>query len=123
MMIHDAIYDLNMRKEPLNPKYVELEVRYWYNTASGITHSKTFVVDREMGIVTGANFVAYHHVKETVGDKDSMEDHGFILAGKDLGRGLTEDFYSVFNSSIYHTKDAEASNKSSAGRAAQVLRK
>lgn len=116
-------YGLNLRAEPLDPKYVELEVRYWYNTKRGITHSKTFVIDREFAVVTGANFVSYHHVKETVGNKDSMEDHGFVLAGKDLGRGFAEDFYTVFNNSIYHTKDAAASNKSQIGKVFQVLRK
>ena len=116
-------YGLNMRKRPLDPKYVELEVRYWFNTTAGVTHSKTFVVDREFAVVTGANFVSYHHVKETAGNKQSMEDHGFVLAGKDLGRGLAEDFYSVFNNSIYRTKDAAASSKTQVGRVGQVLRK
>jgi len=95
-------YGINMPR-PIDPKYVELEIRFLKHKFVGANHSKTFVIDRVKGIVTGANFVSYHHTPDSKGDAESMDDHAFYFMG-DIGMGLTDDFYNTFNKGVYRWK-------------------
>ena len=92
-------YGINMPR-PIDPKYVEIEIRYLKHKFVGANHSKTIIVDRVKGIVTGANFVSYHHTPDSKGDVESMDDHAFYFMG-DIGLGLSDDFFNTFNKAVY----------------------
>lgn len=95
-------YGLNFPK-PIDPSLVEIEIRYLKHKFVGANHSKTIIVDRTKGIVTGANFVSYHHTPDSKGDAESMDDHAFYFMGE-IGLGLTDDFYNTFNKGVYKWK-------------------
>ena len=83
----------------LDPRYVRFEVKGYkhINLLPG-GHSKTIVVDRHMAMVTGANFIDYHHVSEekTPMGSELMVDHGFVVSGEPA-LGLANEFYTLWH--------------------------
>lgn len=89
-------YQIEFPKK-LDPKYVRFEIKAHRHAAlRAVNHSKSLVVDRNKSLVTGANFVGYHHSDELSGREELMVDHGFFLLGE-VAMGLADDFYSLWS--------------------------
>ena len=102
---HD-VYGLGF-KRPIDKKYVRIEVQLYNHTMNGANHSKTIVIDRSLGIVTGANLMKYHDKYKKWGDISPETDHAFFVMGS-VGKGLAEDFYFAWEKgSKYFTNDPE----------------
>jgi phosphatidylserine/phosphatidylglycerophosphate/cardiolipin synthase-like enzyme len=82
-------YSLTLKKE-IDPKLINIEIKSFGHTLLGGNHTKTIIVDRSKGLVTGANMYQTHdNVDGNVSDR---ADHGFMIMGG-VTQGLTEDFY------------------------------
>jgi phosphatidylserine/phosphatidylglycerophosphate/cardiolipin synthase-like enzyme len=76
----------------LDSAYVELHVKDHFHWALGSNHTKTLVVDGQVGIITGANAQRY------LDEPDGWYDLGFSLAG-DAARAMRDDFLNIWERS------------------------
>lgn len=83
----------------LDPRYVRLEIKgHRHKELRAVTHSKSITIDREYGMITGANLVGYHSTSEVNTSKKAelMVDHGFIFSG-DIGFNMAAEFYNLWH--------------------------
>jgi len=82
----------------LDPKYVRLEIKaHRHQSLRAVNHAKSVIIDREYGMITGANMVTYHFTPEidTPTGEELMMDHGFVFYG-DIGFNMAAEFYSLW---------------------------
>ena len=100
------VYGIGFAK-PIDKKYVRLEVQLYNHSLLGSNHSKSIIVDRSMGIVTGANLMKYHDKFKKWGNISPETDHGFFVMGS-IGKGLAQDFYFAWEKGEkYFTNDPD----------------
>lgn len=83
----------------IDPKYVRFEIKaHRHKSLRAVNHAKSIIIDREYGLITGANFVTYHSPSEIDTPKgvELMVDHGFAFYG-DIALNLTAEFYNLWN--------------------------
>ena len=93
-------FDLHfcLKNKEMDPRIMLLQVRaHRHKSLRSVNHSKTFAIDRQVGIVTGINMVNYHFTDEMNPDKNQefMLDHGFLLTGQ-IAYRMAEDIYNLF---------------------------
>jgi len=85
------VYGLGFQ-QPIDPDYVRLEVKLYRHSMTGTNHSKTMVIDRAFGIVTGANYKIYHDRTPEFKNVAEFTDHGYLVMG-DVSDGMAKEFY------------------------------
>jgi phosphatidylserine/phosphatidylglycerophosphate/cardiolipin synthase-like enzyme len=85
------VYGLGFQ-QPIDPDYVRLEVKLYRHSMTGTNHSKTMVIDRAFGIVTGANYRIYHDRTPEFKNIAEFTDHGYLVMG-DVADGMAKEFY------------------------------
>jgi hypothetical protein len=84
-------YGINM-PSPLDPKIIELEIRYLKHLFSGANRSRSIVIDREKVVISGAKFTSLDSGKKIV----AVAEHALYFVG-DIGLGLADEFYYNYN--------------------------
>jgi phosphatidylserine/phosphatidylglycerophosphate/cardiolipin synthase-like enzyme len=88
-----------LKNREMDPRIMILQIRaHRHKSLRSVTHAKTFVIDRQVGIVTGINMVEYHFNDEmnpSSANQELMVDHGFMVTGQ-IAYRMAEDIYNLF---------------------------
>jgi phosphatidylserine/phosphatidylglycerophosphate/cardiolipin synthase-like enzyme len=93
-------YRVNFPRK-LDPKYVRFEIKaHRHKALRAVNHAKSIIIDREYGLITGANMVTYHSPSEinTPAGAQLMVDHAFAFHG-DIGLNMAAEFYNLWQKS------------------------
>lgn len=87
-----------LKKREMDPRVMLfLVAAHRHKSLRSVSHVKTFVVDRQVGIVTGINMVNYHFANELNPDsikQELMVDHGFLVTGQ-IAYRMAENSYNL----------------------------